>query len=143
MRASLLDVLVGQQVRLIVTTRDGDPAKGEELSQQDVEIVGQLLYLPDLPDSAMPDGFQHHGVHAADGKRHAIYDDDVRRVSARGGGGNRSCDCGVAIADDAVLAFRQARISRLWRFLQFACAPRNEVRQHGLRNLTADRRSGG
>jgi hypothetical protein len=79
MSTSLLDVLVGQRVRLIVTEEHGDPAKGEERSHREVEIVGQLL---DLPDSPLRSArvFEDHYVHSADGKRHAIWDQTVRRV---------------------------------------------------------------
>jgi hypothetical protein len=75
--ASLLDVLVGQRVRLIVTSEEGDPAKGEEPSSRQEEIVGQLLHLPD-PDTKGV--FDRHSVYGADGKRHAIWDGSVRRV---------------------------------------------------------------
>jgi hypothetical protein len=49
MSTSLLDVLVGQRVRLTVTEEVHDPAKGEERSHREVEIVGQLLSLPAHP----------------------------------------------------------------------------------------------
>ncbi len=79
MSTSLLDVLVGQRVRLIVIEEHGDPAKGEEQSRSEVEIVGQLL---DLPDSRLRAArmFEDHYVHSADGKRHAIHNPDVRRI---------------------------------------------------------------
>jgi hypothetical protein len=79
MSTSLLDVLVGQRVRLIVSKDQGDPAKGEERSRREVEIVGQLL---DLPDSPLRRArmFEDHYVHTADGKRHAIQNQDVRRI---------------------------------------------------------------
>jgi len=76
---SLLDVLVGQRVRLIVSKEYGDPAKGEERSRREVEIVGQLL---DLPDSPLQRArmFEDHYVHSADGKRHVIQNGEVRRI---------------------------------------------------------------
>jgi hypothetical protein len=75
---SLLDVLVGQRVRLIVTREEGDPAKGEERSRREGEIVGQLLHLPDT--DAKQSVFDQHSVYGADGKRHAVLDDAVTRV---------------------------------------------------------------
>jgi hypothetical protein len=79
MSTSLLDVLVGQRVRLLVTEEHGDPAKGEERSRREVQIVGQLLDLPDSPllRSRM---FEDHYVHSADGKRYVIQNKDVRRI---------------------------------------------------------------
>jgi hypothetical protein len=78
--ASLLDVLVGQRVRLIVTREEGDRAKGEEPSYREEEVVGQLLHLPSASEDAKVSGLTHHSVYSADGKRHAIWDGDVRRV---------------------------------------------------------------
>jgi hypothetical protein len=92
---SLLDVLVGQRVRLMVASQEGDPAEAEEQSHREgeivevgqpryryreVEIVGQLLHLPDAPEGAKPSVFDRHSVYGADGKRHAVWDDAVRRV---------------------------------------------------------------
>jgi hypothetical protein len=79
MSTSLLDVLVGQRVRLIVSKEYGDPAKGEERSRREVETVGQLL---DLPDSPLQRArmFEDHYVHSADGKRQVIQNEDVRRI---------------------------------------------------------------
>jgi hypothetical protein len=79
MSTSLLDVLVGQRVRLIVTEEHGDRAKGEERSRREVEIVGQLLDLPNSPQRRA-DVFNDHFVHSADGKRHGISNGDVRRI---------------------------------------------------------------
>jgi hypothetical protein len=78
MSASLLDVLVGQQVRVVVIREEGDRSKGEEPPFREEEIVGQLLYLPDT--GAKPSVFDEHSVYGADGKRHAILDDAVRRI---------------------------------------------------------------
>ena len=78
MSTSLLDVLVGQRVRLIVTREKGDRAKGEEPSRREEEIVGQLLHLPDT--GAKASVFAQHSVYGADGQRHAVWDDAVRRV---------------------------------------------------------------
>jgi hypothetical protein len=78
MSASLLDVLVGQRVRLIVVRVEGDRAKGEEPSYREVEMVGQLLHLPDT--GAKPSVFDRHAVYGADGKRHTVRDEAVRRV---------------------------------------------------------------
>lgn len=80
MSTSLLDVLVGQQVRLIVRREEGDRAKGEEPSSREEEIVGQLLYLPGT--DAEPTGFDRHAVYGEDGQRHTVWDDSVRRVEA-------------------------------------------------------------
>ena len=94
MSTSLLDVLVGQRVRVTVAHQEDDPAKGEERPHRageivevgqpryryfEVEIVGQLLHLPD-PQGAKPGVFDHHAVYGADGKRHAVWDDAVRRI---------------------------------------------------------------
>jgi hypothetical protein len=90
---SLLDVLVGQRVRLMVARQESDPAKGEERSHREgeivevgkpryreVEIVGQLLHLPDDLQGAKPSVFAQHSVYGTDGKRHTVWDDTVRRV---------------------------------------------------------------
>jgi hypothetical protein len=63
---------------LIVTREEGDPAKGDQLSQREVEIVGQLLHLPDT--GAKQSVFDRHAVYGADGKRHTVWDDAVIRV---------------------------------------------------------------
>lgn len=78
MSATLLDVLVGQQVRLVVTREEGDRAKGEEPSLREETIVGQLLHLPEA--GSRPTGLEHHSVYGTDGQRHAIWDGEIRRV---------------------------------------------------------------
>jgi hypothetical protein len=67
-------------VRVVVIREEGDPAKGEEPSRREEEIVGQLLHLPDDPQSAKQSVFAQHSVYGTDGKRHAIWDDAVIRV---------------------------------------------------------------
>jgi hypothetical protein len=80
MSTSLLDVLVGQRVRLTVAEQVGDPAKGEEVVNREVELVGQLLFLPELSEGSTSATFAHHSVHDTSGKRHAIWDGSVRRI---------------------------------------------------------------
>jgi hypothetical protein len=77
-RTSLLDVLVGQRVRLVVSLEKGDRAKGDEPTLSDVEMVGDLLHLPEVFET--PGTFEHHSLRGEDGKRQPVMDDDVRRV---------------------------------------------------------------
>lgn len=80
MSTSLLDVLVGLRVRLIVAEEVGDPAEGEEVVNREVELAGQLLFLPELSEGTTSASLAHHSVVDTSGKRHAIRDDGVRRV---------------------------------------------------------------
>jgi hypothetical protein len=80
MTTSLLDVLVGLRMRLILAEQVGDPAKGEQLANREVELVGQLLFLPELPEGSTSAALAHHSLHDASGERHAIRDGAVRRV---------------------------------------------------------------